>query len=100
MSSSCIKMMNLDTNWIRKVQQQGYDIQKLAPEMEQRKDEIASSKVGLVLEWSIPYFQKKKWISKASEAVDQYNNKIISKKKKSGGLNNGLNANVNGVKKA
>jgi len=69
--------------------------------MEQRKDEIASSKVGLVLEWSIPYFQKKKWISKASEALDQYNNnKIISKKKKSGGLNNGLNANVNGLKKA
>lgn len=89
MSSSCIKMMNLDINWIRKVQQQGYDIQKLAPEMEQRKDEIASSKVGLILEWNIPYFQKKKWISKASEAVGQYNNKIISKKKKSGGLTSG-----------
>jgi hypothetical protein len=51
------------------------------------------------LEWSIPYFQKKKWINKASEAVDQYNNKIISKKKKSGGLNNGLNANANALKK-
>jgi hypothetical protein len=38
--------------------------------METRKDEIASSKAGIVVDWNIPYFQKKKWINKASDAVE------------------------------
>jgi hypothetical protein len=42
--------------------------------MEIKKEEFSSSKGGVIVDWSIPFFHKKKWIKKASEAVDQYNN--------------------------
>jgi hypothetical protein len=79
--------MNLDINWMRKVYQAGYDVGRLAPEMDTRREELEHSKIGVVIEWNIPYFHKKKWIKKASEAVDQFNqnsNKNSSGQKKDG----------------
>lgn len=77
--------MNLDINWLPKVYQAGYDIGRLAPEIETRRDEIEHSKMGIVVEWLIPYFQKKKWIKKASEAVDKYRQNSFKNQNKEGG---------------
>ncbi len=68
-SSSCIKLMGgMDLNMIRKIYAAGYDISKLAPELDIRRDEIISSKNGVVIEWNIPFIQKKK-VPKPSEII-------------------------------
>lgn len=60
-SSSCIKLMGgLDLNMMRKIYVAGYDISKMAPEIESRREEIMASKSGLVVEWNVPFIQKRK----------------------------------------
>jgi len=51
-----MKMMSgLDLNMMRKIYAAGYDISKMAPDLEIRRDEILASKNGVPIEWSIPF---------------------------------------------
>lgn len=60
-SSSCIKMMGLDVQMMRRMIATNYDLAKLSPDLEDQREELAASKTGLVLEWVIPTFSRKKW---------------------------------------
>jgi hypothetical protein len=76
-SSSCIKLMGgLDLNMMRKIYVAGYDISKMAPEIESRRDEIMASKNGVVVEWNVPFIQKRR----LPQAVDILKKGSISKK--------------------
>lgn len=59
-SSSCIKLMSLDLNTMKRIFTAGYDISKMAPEIEEHRDELLQSKNGLIIEWTIPFIQKRK----------------------------------------
>jgi hypothetical protein len=61
-------MGGLDLNMMRKIYAAGYDISKMAPELDARRDEIISSKNGVPIEWNIPFIQKRK-VSKPSEVI-------------------------------
>jgi hypothetical protein len=58
-------MGGLDLNMMRKIFNAGYDISKMAPDIESRRDEIMASKNGLVVEWNVPFIQKRKLLKAA-----------------------------------
>lgn len=60
-SSSCMKMMGLDVTLVRRMLAVNYDLTRLSPDLEDHREELASSKLPMVLEWIIPHFSKKKW---------------------------------------
>ena len=60
-SSSCLKLMGVDVNRVKRMNSAGYDINKLAPDIDYKKEELTSSKNGIILEWVIPFFSRKRW---------------------------------------
>lgn len=84
-SSSCIKLMGLDVNKIRRLNNSGYDIIKLAPDLEFKKEELMQSKTGVALDWVIPVFSRKRW-PKASEAVERVTNNNFNKQQRADSL--------------
>lgn len=46
---------------MRRMLATNYDLSKLSPDLEDQREELAATKTGLVLEWVIPFFSKKKW---------------------------------------
>jgi hypothetical protein len=48
-------MGGLDLNMMKKIYSAGYDISKMAPEIDSRREEIISSKNGVLIEWNIPF---------------------------------------------
>lgn len=48
-------MGGLDLGMMKKIYAAGFDISKMAPEMEARREEIMASKNGLPIEWTIPF---------------------------------------------
>lgn len=72
-SSSCIKMMGLDINMIRRMVAANYDLSRLSPDLEDQREELMTTKTGLVIEWVIPFFQRKRW-AKVSEHKDKLSN--------------------------
>ncbi len=48
-------MGGLDLGMIKKIYAAGYDLSKMAPEMEACREEIMGSKNGLPIEWTIPF---------------------------------------------
>lgn len=69
-------MGGLDLNMMRKIYVAGYDISKMAPEIESRREEIMASKNGIVVEWNVPFIQKRR----LPQAVDILKKSSISKK--------------------
>jgi len=49
-------MLGIDLNIMRRLSQAGYDLYKLAPEMELKKEELSATKNGIIISWSIPVF--------------------------------------------
>ena len=48
-------MDGFDLNMMKKIYAAGYDISKMAPDIENRRDEILASKNGMMVEWNIPF---------------------------------------------
>lgn len=76
-SSSCIKLMSLDLNMMKRLFTAGYDISKLAPEIEEHHDELLQSKNGLIIEWTIPFMQKRK--IKPGDIMDKIKSNSLNK---------------------
>jgi len=62
-------MGGLDLNMMRKIYVAGYDISKMAPEIESRRDEIMASKNGVVVEWNVPFIQKRRLPQAAADIL-------------------------------
>jgi hypothetical protein len=67
-SSSCYKMMGLDLNMVRRMAAANYDLNRLSPDLEDQREELMQTKTGLVIEWVIPFFSRKKWPIKLNAA--------------------------------
>ena len=68
-SSSCMRLLNLDISRMRRLTNNGYDLPKLAPglfvssngdEFAQHSHTHTTGKQGIQMEWTIPKFERNK----------------------------------------
>ena len=68
-SSSMMKLMNLNIQKMKRINMQGYDLNKLAPALFNEENSQYYNKMGFLVDWKVPFFEKTRKVLTREETL-------------------------------